>query len=135
MSSSSALVTQLGRGYAAFHWTIKAHLTLLQMISLEAPSAETEIAVSTQKNSPDRLYTGLSWSEGQGKYKLTKVITLTPRFLVRNHLSFPITYREHGVIPRERCVLDPEERGALRSIRSEQDKLITIAHAGLNAKW
>jgi vacuolar protein sorting-associated protein 13A/C len=105
------------------------------MISLEAPSAETEIAVSTQKNSPDRLFTGLSWAEGQGKYKLTKVIVLTPRFLIRNHLPFPIVYREHGVIPRERCVLDPEERGPLRVIRSEEDKLLTIAHAGLNAKW
>ncbi|KAH6917385.1 vacuolar protein sorting-associated protein vps13 [Coprinopsis sp. MPI-PUGE-AT-0042] len=106
-----------------------------RMISLEAPSAETEIAVSTQKNSPDRLFTGLSWSEGQGKYKLTKVIVLTPRFLIRNHLPFPIVYREHGVIPRERCVLEPQERGALRVIRSEGDKLLTIAHAGLNAQW
>lgn len=106
-----------------------------RMISLEAPSAETEVAVSTQRNSPDRLFTGLSWSEGQGKYKLTKVITLTPRFLIRNKLPFPIVYREHGVIPRERCVLDPQERGALRVIRSDQDKLLTVAHAGLNAQW
>ncbi|KAG2023495.1 hypothetical protein CC2G_001143 [Coprinopsis cinerea AmutBmut pab1-1] len=109
--------------------------TWSKMISLEAPSAETEVSVFTPRNSPDQLFTGLSWSEGQGKYKLTKVIVLTPRFLIRNNLSYPIVFREHGVIPRERAVIPPGERAALRVLRSSEDKLLTIAYSGINAQW
>lgn len=105
------------------------------MISLEAPSAETELTVSAQRNTQDQIFAGLSWSEGLGKYKLTKVIVLMPRFLVRNNLSYPVVFRQHGVVPRDRAVLAPGERAALRVLRSAEDKMLTIAHSGLNAQW
>jgi len=106
-----------------------------KMISFEAPSAETELSVLAQRNSPDQIYAGLSWSEGQGKYQLTKVIVLSPRFLIRNGLSYPVMFREHGVIPRERSVIAPGERAALRMLRSPEERLITFALSGLNAQW
>ncbi|TEB35046.1 hypothetical protein FA13DRAFT_1915662 [Coprinellus micaceus] len=106
-----------------------------KIISLEAPSAETELVTATQKNSPDRYYMGVSWAEGQGKYKISKVITLSPRFLIRNHLPESISYREHGVIPRERSVITPGDRGTLRVLRLQDEKLLTIAYPGLNAQW
>lgn len=78
---------------------------------------------------------GLSWTEGLGKYKLTKVITLTPRFIIRNNFSRPVSFREHGVAPRGRSTLDPGERCPLQFIRMGENKLLTVAIAGLNAQW
>ncbi|TFK30442.1 vacuolar protein sorting-associated protein vps13 [Coprinopsis marcescibilis] len=106
-----------------------------KIVSFEAPAAETEVSVAIRRNSPDQIFAGISWSEGQGKYKLTKVIALTPRFLVRNHLPYPIVVREHGVVPRERCVIPPGERAPLRVFCSEEEKMLTIAYSGLNAQW
>jgi len=49
-----------------------------QPISLEAPSAESALSLRSN-SSRNELQVGLSWSEGLGKYKLTKVVTLAPR--------------------------------------------------------
>lgn len=73
--------------------------------------------------------------EGLGKYKLTKVITLTPRFIIKNNFSEPISFREHGVAPRGRSTIGPGERCPLQFIRIGDEKLLTVAIAGLNAQW
>lgn len=78
---------------------------------------------------------GVSWTEGLGKYKLSKVITLAPRFLVKNCLLEPIVFREHGVAPKDRSVLEPGQRTPLQNMRAAQERLLTIAFPGLNAQW
>ena len=92
------------------------------------------MVVPVQRQGPECLYMGVSWSEGLGKYKLSKVLTLTPRFLIRNHLPYSIAFREHGVAPKDRSVVTPGDRAALSVLRSEE-KLMTIAQPGLNAQW
>lgn len=77
----------------------------------------------------------MSWSEGLGKYKLTKVITLAPRFIIKNNFSQPLAFREHGVAPRGRATIDPGERRPLQYLRVGDDKLLTVALPGLNAQW
>ncbi|TFK41159.1 vacuolar protein sorting-associated protein vps13 [Crucibulum laeve] len=106
-----------------------------KLISFEAPSAETELTIPSQKQKSDEILIGLSWSEGLGKYKLTKVVTLAPRFLIKNNLSEAISFREHGVAPRTRSTVDPGERCPLQVIRSGREKLLTVAFPGLNAQW
>lgn len=83
----------------------------------------------------EEIHVGVSWSEGLGKYKLTKVIILAPRFIIKNNFSEAISFREHGVAPRGRSTLDPGERCSLQFIRMGDEKLLTIAIAGLNAQW
>jgi vacuolar protein sorting-associated protein 13A/C len=78
---------------------------------------------------------GLSWTEGLGKYKLTKVVTLAPRFLIRNNLSDSISFREWGVPERERSVIEPSQRCPLQFVRTGQEKLLTIAFPGLDKPW
>lgn len=91
------------------------------------------IPSSKQKN--EEYHIGLSWTEGLGKYKLTKVIILAPRFLVKNDLSEPLHFREYQGLPRGRAVLDPGERCPLQALRTGQEKLLTIARPGLNTRW
>ncbi|KAK7064233.1 hypothetical protein R3P38DRAFT_3417731, partial [Favolaschia claudopus] len=109
--------------------------TWSKVFSFEAPSAETELVVASQKQRTDEIHIGVSWTEGLGKYKLTKVITLAPRFLIKNNLSEALSFREHGVAPRERSTIKPGERCPLHFMRAEQDRLLTIAFTGLNAQW
>lgn len=106
-----------------------------KVFSFEAPSAETELVVASQKQKSDEIHIGVSWSEGLGKYKLTKVITLAPRFLIKNNLSEVISFREHGVAPRDRSVIKPGERCPLHFMRGGQERLLTVAFSGLNAQW
>lgn len=105
------------------------------MISFEAPAAETELVVTSQRQKADHIYTGLSWSEGLGKYKLTKVITLAPRFLIKNQLQETIAFREHGVAPKDRCLIESGERCPFQVLRSGDEKLLTVAYPGLNTQW
>jgi len=106
-----------------------------QNVSLEAPAAETELVVPLHKQGTERMFMGLTWAEGLGKYKLSKVITIYPRFLIRNHLPDSIVFREHGVAPRERSIVGPGDRCAVTSLQSMEQKMLTIAYPGLNATW
>jgi len=106
-----------------------------KLISMEAPAAETELVVASQRQKPDEFHVGLSWTEGLGRYKLSKIVTLTPRFLIKNQLPEKITFREHGVSPRERSLVESGERCAFQVLRSGDEKLLTIAYPGLNARW
>jgi len=112
----------------------RSHICV-QIISVEAPAAEIALAVSSRKQKSDEVHVGLSWSEGIGKYKLTKVITIAPRFLITNNLSEVISFREHGVAPRDRSIIQPGERCPLHVIRMGEEKLLTIAFSGLNTHW
>ena len=107
----------------------------MQGISFDAPRAETRLVMLHQERRSDEIHAGLSWAEGLGKYKLTKVITLAPRFIVKSDFSQPLAIREHGVAPRGRAAIEPGERRALNFLRVGADKLLTVALPGLNAQW
>lgn len=91
--------------------------------------------VASQKLRSEEFHVGLSWTEGLGKYKLTKVITLAPRFLIKNNLAEAISFREHGVAPKDRSIIEPGQRSPLQIMRMGQEKLLTVAFSGLNAQW
>lgn len=78
---------------------------------------------------------GISWARGQGRYELCKVITLAPRFLIKNKMGQTIKFREKGMPPSEESLLHPGARGSLRYTRRSSEKLLTIAYSGLNATW
>ncbi|KAI9460579.1 hypothetical protein BJY52DRAFT_1117906 [Lactarius psammicola] len=103
-------------------------------VSLEAPTADMALAIPSQSQKNEETHVGLSWTEGLGKYKLTKVITLAPRFLIKNNLSEAMCFREHSVVPDGRSVLDPGDRVPLYTLRT-RDKLLTVAFPGMNNQW
>ena len=103
-------------------------------MSFEAHAAETELVIESpsQKSS---VQIGLSWSEGTGKYKLTKIITLAPRFVVKNCTSETLHFREHGVPPAEKSTVSAGGITPLMFIRAQDLKLITFSYEVTNAKW
>lgn len=107
----------------------------VQAISLKAPTAEAEIVMTSQSQRNQEAHAGLSWSEGLGKYKLSKVITIAPRYVIKNSLSESISYREHGLAPKGRFSISPGERAFLHTVRSGENKLLTVAFSGLDTEW
>lgn len=104
-------------------------------VSFKPPSADMELCIGSSTRRDEEVHAGLSWSEGTGKYKLTKVITLTPRFLIKNSLSQDICFREHGVAPKDRLVISPGQRLPFSVMREADERVLTFAFTGLNAQW
>ncbi|KZO93498.1 vacuolar protein sorting-associated protein 13 [Calocera viscosa TUFC12733] len=102
-------------------------------LSFEAVKADTEVVILSPSGN-EEMHVGMSYSEGLGKYKLTKVITVAPRFLIRNNLGMKVNFREHR--SRDFISVEPGQRAALTSLRSGTSyKLVTFAYSGLNAEW
>lgn len=114
---------------------MNADVLFTKVFGLEAPAADVEMVIPSSKQKNEGYYFGLSWTEGLGKYKLTKVITISPRFILKNNLPCPIQFREYKGLPRGRAVLDPGERIPLQIMHAGAEKLLTIAYTGLNARW
>lgn len=106
-----------------------------QGVSFDAPNADTRLVMLHQTQRAEEVHAGLSWTEGLGKYKLTKVITLSPRFIIKNNFSQALAFREHGSAPRGRSTIESGERLPLQFLRVGEEKLLTVAIPGLNAQW
>ncbi|KIJ26913.1 hypothetical protein M422DRAFT_55306 [Sphaerobolus stellatus SS14] len=104
-----------------------------QTLSFEAPTAEMALSLPAPKEM--EIPVGVSWTQGQGKYELSKVITLAPRFLIKNNLDQPLHFREKGMPPSEQSLLQPGERAPLQITRKGHEKLLTVAYSGLDAQW
>ncbi|KAH7345058.1 hypothetical protein B0J17DRAFT_763771 [Rhizoctonia solani] len=102
-------------------------------VNFESLRTETEIVMRASKS--EDIHIGISWAEGLGKYKLSKVVTLAPRFIVKNMTSRQLSFREHGVQLQSGSTLDPGGQSQLMHLRTGMDGLLTFAYAGLNAKW
>ncbi|KAK0532867.1 Vacuolar protein sorting-associated protein 13 [Tilletia horrida] len=101
-------------------------------ISFEAIGSETEIVIpSNTKN--EEIHLGLTVEDGLGKFKLSKVVKLKPRYLVRNNLDEPINLREAGAA--DIVTAEPDKRIPLHFLRVGASKQMTLAYPGLNNKW
>ncbi|KAG8849452.1 hypothetical protein FRB91_009950 [Serendipita sp. 411] len=101
-----------------------------ETLDVEAPTAETDLVLPA-RNLEGHL--GVSWTPGSGKYACSKVITLAPRFIVKNSTSAILRYREYG--GAEQIDLQPGSTSPILWTRREPDKLLLIAYPGLNAIW
>ena len=108
-------------------------MTFKQVVSFEAPAADANLSIASSTQKMEEIHIGLSWTEALGKYKLTKVITLNPRFVLVNRLNTDITFREHGGAARG--TVAPGEKSFMHFMRTSDEKLLTLAYPGLNARW
>lgn len=108
-------------------------LSFQQVVSLEAPTADASLTIASSTQKMEEIHVGLSWTEALGKYKLTKVITLNPRFILVNRLNTDVTFREHGGAGRGSVA--PGEKSFIHFMRTSDERLLTLAYPGLNARW
>lgn len=101
-------------------------------LSFEAIGSEMGVVLpSSSKN--EEIHLGLTVNDGLGKFKLSKVVKLRPRFIVRNQLEEPINLREAGAA--EFVTSEANTRLPLHFLRVGASKQMTLAWPGLNNKW
>lgn len=107
-----------------------------QPLSFEPGAADMQIVLPSEKGNKD-YYVGLSYSEGLGKYKLTKVIYILPRFLIRNKFSYTIHVRQNSD-PKTLATIKPGERQAIRYLSNRDALQLRIAFdapEGRQLRW
>lgn len=83
--------------------------------------------------SKSELHVGVSIAEGEGKYKLTHIVTVAPRFVLKNKLNEEINIREPGsssVMKMKHGDLLP-----LHFMKPTRDKQLCLCFLGINNQW
>ncbi|KAG0050250.1 hypothetical protein BGZ83_004992 [Gryganskiella cystojenkinii] len=101
-------------------------------VSFEAVGSIMEIAVSAMDR-PEEIHLGMNVELGKGKYALTKVVTITPRFILKNNLNEDLNFREFG--SSNVTLLPAGQRVPLRYLRQGQQKLLSLRLPGVTSRW
>ncbi|KAJ3546868.1 hypothetical protein NM688_g5467 [Phlebia brevispora] len=106
-----------------------------QFIDFKDPLGSAHILLShtNMTFTPARAAVEISWCEGPGKYKLTKVITLLPQIMLRNNYDKALSFWEYKSSSALERTVGPGEDGPMY-FTQPMDKLITIGLAG-NVGW
>ena len=100
--------------------------------SLNAIGTQYDATVPAMSGKSE-MQLGISIAQGEGKYNLTKVVTIAPRFMVRSKLKEDIDIREPG--SSDVTTLKPNELHPLRYMRSRQAQQLSLCFPGLNNQW
>ncbi|KXS98876.1 hypothetical protein AC578_10852 [Pseudocercospora eumusae] len=103
-----------------------------QPISFDAIGANIDVKLPAESGRSE-MHCGLSVTEGEGKYKLTKVVSVTPRFIVKNKLSEDIQIREPG--SSDAATLKPGELHPLRFLKQTTGQQLSLCFPGVNNSW
>ena len=90
-------------------------------------------AVLTSSNSKSELHVGISVTEGEGKYKLTKVVTVAPRFVLKNKLNEEISVREPG--SSKAMTINNGDLLPLQFMKPAREKQLSLCFPGVNNRW
>jgi len=100
--------------------------------SFEAIGSTFEV-IFPDRHGRSEFHAGVSVAEGEGKYKLTKVVTLAPRFILKSKLNEDLLVREPGssnVLQINSGQLIP-----LHFLRQIADKQLCLCFPGVNNQW
>ncbi|KAF7592654.1 hypothetical protein BBP40_012617 [Aspergillus hancockii] len=100
--------------------------------SFEAIGSTFEV-VLPDRNGRSEFHSGVTVAEGEGKYKMTKVVTIAPRFVLKNKLNEDILVREPGssnVLSIKSGDLVP-----LHFLRQVAEKQLCLCFPGVNNQW
>jgi vacuolar protein sorting-associated protein 13A/C len=97
--------------------------------SFEAVGQASECVIEGEM---DEAHLGINVETGLGQYKLTKVVTIRPRYIVESFLDEPIYYRQPGA--KEYSVLDSGGRKDIIFLRSDTPRLC-LRFGGNRNKW
>ncbi|KAK3113583.1 Vacuolar protein sorting-associated protein 13 [Teratosphaeriaceae sp. CCFEE 6253] len=103
-----------------------------QAVSFDAIGANVDVKLAAASGRAE-MHAGLEVMEGEGKYKLTKVITITPRFIVKNRMAKEIQIREPG--SSDFATLKPGELHPLRFLKQTTGQQLCLCFPGVSNKW
>ncbi|KAF2178337.1 vacuolar protein sorting-associated protein 13 [Zopfia rhizophila CBS 207.26] len=86
---------------------------------------------STQARSD--MHIGITVAEGEGKYNLSKVVTIAPRFIIKNKIKEDLNIREPG--SSEWMSLKNGELLPLRWLRQGGNPQLSLCYPGVSNQW
>lgn len=100
--------------------------------SFDAIGSTVDVVLpSVNKNT--EIHVGISVESGEGKYKMTKVVTLAPRFVLKNQMNEEINAREPG--SSELFTLKPKDLQPLHFLQKSAAKQLSLCFPGVNNQW
>ncbi|KAF2136708.1 uncharacterized protein K452DRAFT_322218 [Aplosporella prunicola CBS 121167] len=100
--------------------------------SFDAIGSTYDVALqSTQGRS--EMHVGVTVEEGEGKYNLSKIVTIAPRYVIKNKMNEDINIREPG--SSNVMTLKNGELLPLRFLRQGAGQQLCLCFPGLNNQW
>ena len=100
--------------------------------SFDAIGSTFDVVLPSSSNNTE-IHVGISIDNGEGKYKMTKVVTLAPRFILKNRMTEDIQVREPG--SSEVMTMKHGELKALHFLQKSHVKQLCLCFPGLNNQW
>ncbi|KAF2460623.1 hypothetical protein BDY21DRAFT_279898 [Lineolata rhizophorae] len=80
-----------------------------------------------------QMHVGITVEEGEGKYKLSKVVTIAPRFILNNKMKEDLNIREPG--STDVMTLKTGDLLPLRFLRQTAGEQLCLCFPGMNNQW
>ncbi|KAI9780763.1 MAG: hypothetical protein M1839_006551 [Geoglossum umbratile] len=100
--------------------------------SLDAIGSNTDVVLPSATKQTE-IHIGITVQEGEGKYKMTKVVTLAPRFILKNKINEEICVREPE--SPDVMTLQPGQLLPLHFLRQATYKRLCLCFPGMNNQW
>lgn len=101
-------------------------------LSFDAIGSTSDVMLPSSSDNTE-IHVGITVEAGDGKYKMTKVVTLAPRFVLKNRMNEEINVREPG--SSQVMTLKPQALQALHFLQKTQVKQLCLCFPGLNNNW
>ncbi|XXG97960.1 hypothetical protein Hte_004276 [Hypoxylon texense] len=100
--------------------------------SFDAIGSTTEVVLPSSRKDSE-IHVGITVEPGEGKYKLTKVVTLAPRFVVKNKIGEELVIREPT--SSKTMTLKPGSLQPLHWLQRSATKQIALRFPGIDDQW
>ena len=100
--------------------------------SFEAIGSTFEVVLPDRQGRSE-FHSGVSVAEGEGKYKMTKVVTIAPRFILKSKLNEDLLVREPG--SSNVLQIQSGELVPLHFLRQVAEKQLCLCFPGVNNQW
>ncbi|KAI1802701.1 vacuolar protein sorting-associated protein 13 [Daldinia bambusicola] len=100
--------------------------------SFDAIGSTTEMVLLSSKKDSE-IHVGVTVEPGEGKYKLTKVVTLAPRFVVKNKIGEELVIREPT--SSKTMTLHPGGLQPLHWLQRSATKQVALRFPGIDDQW
>ncbi|KAF4635598.1 hypothetical protein G7Y89_g2500 [Cudoniella acicularis] len=100
--------------------------------SFDAIGSTVDVVLPSSTSNTE-IHVGITVASGEGKYKMTKVVTLAPRFVLKNQMNEEINVREPG--SSELMTLNPQALQPLHFLQKSARKQLSLCFPGVNNQW
>lgn len=100
--------------------------------SFDAIGSTAEVVLPSSRKDSE-IHVGITVEPGEGKYKMTKVVTLAPRFVVKNKIGEELVIREPT--SSKTMTLKPGSLQPLHWLQRSATKQIALRFPGIDDQW